>query len=227
MRILLAEDNESLARATQVILTRSGFDVTVVHDGARALETFHSGYFDCAVLDIMMPIQDGLEVLKAIREEGNTTPVILLTAKTQVDDKVIGLEYGADDYISKPYDARELVARIKAAARPRSGASSKITFGDLTIESEAAQITTQRGSLCVDPHEIAMLIALANAGGSSVDEPWLIQHVWGDEALMGTAELYVKLLNGKLAALGSNTSIEGSADEGWKLVRQDGHGEAS
>ena len=124
MRVLLAEDNASLARATAAILTRSGFEVEVANDGGKALNMVQNGYYDVAVLDIMMPVLDGLQVLKAMRAEGNTTPVILLTAKTQVDDKVHGLELGADDYISKPFDARELVARIKAAGRPRSGAAA-------------------------------------------------------------------------------------------------------
>ena len=141
MRVLLAEDNVRLARATEVILEKNGLTVEVSHDGLEALDALDSGYFDVAVLDIMMPGLDGLEVLRRVRAEGNDVPVILLTAKTQVDDKVAGLGDGADDYITKPYDSRELVARIRAAARHRSGASSKVRFGDLVIEEDSSTLT--------------------------------------------------------------------------------------
>ena len=227
MRVLLAEDNVSLARATEVILSRSGFEVEVAHDGGEALSQFQNGYFDVAVLDIMMPVMDGLEVLRRIREEGNTTPVILLTAKTQVDDKVQGLELGADDYVSKPFDARELIARIKAVARPRSGAAADVSYGDLRIETDMVRLTTSRGSLRVDPHEISMVVSLANAGGSTVATEWLASHVWGENAIAGTVGLYAKLLNGKFEALGSTVRVEGSDDEGWRLVKSDGDGAAS
>ena len=224
MRVLLAEDNASLARATAAILTRSGFEVEVANDGGKALNMVQNGYYDVAVLDIMMPVLDGLQVLKAMRAEGNTTPVILLTAKTQVDDKVHGLELGADDYISKPFDARELVARIKAAGRPRSGAAAVIRYGDLSIAPESAQISTERGSLRVDPYEVQMIAALANAGGSPVAADWLARHVWDDAVLPGAIKLYAKMLNSKLSALGSQARVKGSEDEGWRLVKHDGDG---
>ena len=227
MRVLLAEDNVSLARATEVILTRSGFEVEVAHDGGEALELFNNGYFDVGVLDIMMPVMDGLEVLRRVRAEGNTTPVILLTAKAQVDDRIQGLDLGADDYMSKPFDARELIARIRAAARPRSGAAATISFGDLTIEADAVRLTTARGSLRVDPYEVSLVAALANAGGSAVGTEWLRGRVWGEKAIEGVVPLYAKLLNGKLEALGSTVRVEGSDEEGWRLVRPDGDGASS
>lgn len=224
MRVLLAEDNASLARATTAILTRSDCEVHVAHDGAEALQMLCNGYFDVAVLDIMMPEMDGLAVLRSMRSEGNTTPTILLTAKTQVDDRVLGLDLGADDYISKPFDARELVARVRAAARPRSGASSVVRCGDLCIETDAARLSTERGALRVDPHEAAMVAALANAGGTPVAAPWLVDHIWDGEALSGTVELYARLLNAKLEALGSSLRVEGAEGDGWRLVSADGDG---
>lgn len=225
MRVLLAEDNASLARATAAILTRSGFEVVVANDGGRALDMVQNGYYDVALLDIMMPVRNGLEVLQAMRAEGNTTPVILLTAKTQVDDKVHGLELGADDYISKPFDARELVARIRAAARPRSGAAATILYGDLTIRPEAVQLSTERGSLRVDPYEMHLITTLANAGGSPVAADWLALHVWDDSVLPGAIKLYAKMLNSKLQALGSSARVKGSEGEGWRLVKSCGDGE--
>lgn len=183
-----------------------------------------NGYYDVVVLDIMMPVMDGLEVLKQMRAEGNTTPTIMLTAKTQVDDKVIGLDLGANDYVPKPFDARELVARVRAAARRRSGAATVVTYGDIRIEEAAVLLSTERGSLRIDPHEVQVVIALAHAGGSSVATGWLAEHVWNGDALPGAIELYARLINGKLEALGSVLRIKGSETDGWRLVRHDGDG---
>lgn len=222
MRVLLAEDNVRLARATEVILEKNGLTVEVVHDGPAALSALRGGYFDVAVLDIMMPGLDGLEVLRRVRAEGNDVPVILLTAKTQVDDKVVGLEDGADDYITKPYDSRELVARIRAAARHRSGASPKVCFGDLVIGEDDSTLSTREGSLSVNQREAQMAALLAHAGGKRVDTSWLSERVWDGAALDGEVELYASYLNGKLEALGSDVKVEGSSDDGWRMVESCG-----
>lgn len=222
MRVLYAEDNPSLARATAAILTRSGFEVEVAPDGGKALERLRTGYYDVAVLDIMMPVMDGLEVLRQARQEGNDVPVVMLTAKTQVDDKVAGLDLGADDYVTKPYDARELVARVRAAARPRSGASSRVAFGDLSIETETLEFKGPKGSLRVDPREARLAAALAHAGGSVVESSWLVERVWGGEAMEGALRLYAQFLNGMFQAVGSAARVVGSDDEGWRLVSADG-----
>jgi DNA-binding response OmpR family regulator len=222
MRVLLAEDNVRLARATEVILEKNGLTVEVVHDGPAALSALKGGYFDVVVLDIMMPGLDGLEVLRRVRAEGNDVPVILLTAKTQVDDKVVGLEDGADDYITKPYDSRELVARIRAAARHRSGASPKVCFGDLVIGEDDSTLSTREGSLSVNQREAQMAALLAHAGGKKVDTSWLSDRVWDGAALDGEVELYASYLNGKLEALGSDVKVEGSADDGWRMVESCG-----
>lgn len=222
MRVLLAEDNVRLARATEVILQKNGLTVEVVHDGPAALSALRGGYFDVAVLDIMMPGLDGLEVLRRVRAEGNDVPVILLTAKTQVDDKVVGLEDGADDYITKPYDSRELVARIRAAARHRSGASPKVCFGDLVIGEDDSTLSTREGSLGVSQREAQMAALLAHAGGKRVDSRWLSERVWDGAALDGEVELYASYLNGKLSALGSDVKVEGSPDDGWRMVESRG-----
>jgi DNA-binding response OmpR family regulator len=222
MRVLLAEDNVRLARATEVILEKNGLTVEVVHDGPAALSALKGGYFDVAVLDIMMPGLDGLEVLRRVRAEGNDVPVILLTAKTQVDDKVVGLEDGADDYITKPYDSRELVARIRAAARHHSGASPKVCFGDLVIGEDDSTLSTREGSLSVNQREAQMAALLAHAGGKKVDTSWLSDRVWDGAALDGEVELYASYLNGKLEALGSDVKVEGSADDGWRMVESCG-----
>ena len=120
MRLLLAEDEKSLARAVSAILEKNNFSVDVVYDGADALDWLRAGNYDGAVLDIMMPKMDGITVLKTIRAEGNMLPVLLLTAKSEIDDKVEGLDSGANDYLTKPFAAKELLARIRRSRPPRS-----------------------------------------------------------------------------------------------------------
>ena len=171
---------------------------------------------------ITFDTHDGLEVLRSIRAEGNSVPVIMLTAKTQVDDKVEGLELGANDYVTKPYNARELVARIKAAGRPRSGATSLVNFGDLTIRADTLELSTKRGTLRVDPHEMSFVSLLARAGGRTVESTWLLERVWEGDAPDGTLSLYASFINGKLQALGSPVSVVGSDEEGWRMVGPDG-----
>ena len=222
MRVLLAEDNASLARATTAILSKNGLEVEYAADGGKALSMLRGGCYDVAVLDIMMPVMDGLEVLRSIRADGNSVPVLMLTAKTQVDDKVVGLDLGANDYVTKPYNARELVARIKALGRPRSGATSLVNFGDLTIRADTLELSTMRGTLRVDPHEMSFASLLARAGGRTVKSTWLVERVWEGDAPDGTLSLYASFLNGKLQALGSLVAVEGSDDEGWRMVSPDG-----
>lgn len=222
MRVLYAEDNPSLARATSAIFRKSGFEVEVASDGGEALEMLRGGYYDVAVLDIMMPVMDGLEVLRRARAEGNDVPVIMLTAKTQVDDKVAGLDLGANDYVTKPYDARELVARVRAAGRPRSGAAARVTWRDVTIETESLELVGAKGTLRVDPREAKLAAALAHAGGKVVGSSWLVERVWEGDAMEGTLDLYAQFLNGKLKAVGSTVRVEGSDEAGWRLVSADG-----
>lgn len=224
MRVLLAEDNASLARATVAILSRSGLAVEHAPDGGQALRMLRGGCYDVVVLDIMMPVMDGLEVLGHMREEGYSTPVIMLTAKTQVDDKVSGLDLGANDYVTKPFDARELVARIRAVARPRSGASSLVTCGDLVVNTETNELSTERGTLRVDVREARLAAALARSCGSTVEAGWLDRHVWEGEAMEGATSLYASFVNSKLGVLGSSLGVEGSDETGWRMVD---HGETA
>lgn len=218
MRILLAEDNPSLARATAAILAHGGFEVDTVNDGGEALGALQEGDYDAAVLDIMMPVADGLEVLRRVRAEGNPIPILLLTAKTQVEDKVEGLDDGANDYLTKPFDARELIARVRAIARPRSGAASGVSCGDLTLRSQTLEACSKAGSLRLDPHEFGLLEALCLAPNTNFSTNRLVERVWEGNAPQGTVPLYVSYLNSKLGAIGSTQRVAGSDDEGWRLV---------
>lgn len=224
MRVLLAEDNASLARATAAILKHGGFEVQVVGDGGQALDALQEGDFDAAVLDIMMPVASGLDVLRAVRRQGNPVPVLLLTAKTQVEDKVEGLDDGANDYLTKPFDARELIARVKAIARPRSGAAADVTCADLTLHPSSLEARSKHGSLRLEPHEFSLLQTLCLAPNTSFQEQRLVDRVWNGSAPDGTVQLYVSYLNSKLSAIGSTQRIQKASDGGWRL---EDHGAAS
>ena len=135
MRLLLAEDEKELAKALAVILRHNNYSVDVVHDGQDALCYLENGDYDGAILDIMMPKIDGLTVLRTIREKGSGLPVLILTARSDIDDRVEGLDAGADDYLTKPFDTRELLARIRAMTRGGSArADTSLRLGNITLD---------------------------------------------------------------------------------------------
>lgn len=147
MRLLLAEDEKALSKALTTILERSKYSVDAVYDGQSALDYLKMDNYDGVILDIMMPKVDGLTVLKKIREQGNLIPVLLLTAKSEVDDKVEGLDAGANDYLAKPFHSKELLARIRAMTRTQAAqADSKLHVGNVTLDRAAFELSTPKGS---------------------------------------------------------------------------------
>ena len=136
MRILLAEDERSLSRAVIALLEKNNYSADAVYDGQEALEYLEVGNYDALILDLMMPKMDRLTVLRTLREQGNPIPVLILTAKSEVDDKVLGLDTGANDYLTKPFSTQELMARIRAMTRSQTGGkvTSRLTFGNITLD---------------------------------------------------------------------------------------------
>ena len=147
MRLLLAEDERELSQALVAILTHSNYSVDAVYDGREALTYLENGNYDGAILDIMMPKMDGLAVLRRIREQGNAIPVLLLTAKAEVDDRVAGLDCGADDYVTKPFATKELLARIRAMTRRQAElTSSVLKFANLSLDRAGYEMSTEKGT---------------------------------------------------------------------------------
>ena len=147
MRILLAEDERSLSRAVVALLERNNYAVDAVFDGVEALEYLAAGNYDALILDIMMPRLDGLSVLRRIRAGGNPIPVLMLTAKSEIDDKVAGLDAGANDYLTKPFSTRELLARLRAITRSQMNqVSSKLRFGNVTLDQASFELSGPEGS---------------------------------------------------------------------------------
>ena len=158
MRLLLAEDEKALSKALTAILERNNYSVDAVYDGQSALEYLETDNYDGVILDIMMPKVDGLTVLRKVREKGNLIPILLLTAKSEVDDKVEGLDAGANDYLTKPFHSKELLARIHAITRTQAAqTTSKLTFGNVTLDQATFELSTAKGSFRLANKEFQML----------------------------------------------------------------------
>ena len=158
MRLLLAEDEKALSKALTTILERNNYSVDAIYDGQEALDYLEYGQYDGIILDIMMPKVDGITVLKTIRSSGNNIPVLMLTAKSEVDDKVEGLDSGANDYLTKPFQSKELLARIRAMTRSSTAQlSSQLKMGNVTLNQATFELSTPSGSVRLANKEFQML----------------------------------------------------------------------
>ena len=225
MRLLLAEDEKSLARAVSAILEKNNFSVDVVYDGADALDWLRAGNYDGAVLDIMMPKMDGITVLKTIRAEGNMLPVLLLTAKSEIDDKVEGLDSGANDYLTKPFAAKELLARIRAMTRAQTAQpSSTLSVGNLTLDRATFELKSPSGSFRLANKEFQMLVTLMANPKTLISTERFMEKIWGydAEAEINVVWVYISYLRKKLTALNANVQIKATRNAGYSLeVKED------
>jgi DNA-binding response OmpR family regulator len=220
IKVLLAEDTADLNRALSAILTHEGYDVTAVFDGEEALTCLRTNAYDAVILDIMMPKKDGLEVLSSMRAEGNNSPVLLLTAKAEVDDRVNGLDAGADDYLTKPFAMKELLARIPSMTRRRSSYSGgELRIGDLTLNAENFELRAEN-SVRLSIKEFELMQLLMKNAGKPLKTSFLLQHVWANDTGTGeeTVWLYISYLRNKLNAVASHVSLEGTRGESFSLV---------
>lgn len=210
MRLLLAEDERSLSRALVTILNRNGFEVDAVYDGKAALEAIESGNYDGVVLDIMMPKMNGLEVLKTIRDKENLIPILMLTAKAEIDDKVEGLDLGANDYLTKPFAAKELLARIRTMIRTQTTQTESILHvGNITLNRATFELTSPTGSFRLANKEFQMMELFLCNKGHSITHKRLMEKIWGDEKQVQTnvVWMYISYLRKKLEALHANLQI--------------------
>lgn len=210
MRLLLAEDERSLSRALVTILNRNGFEADAVYDGKAALEAIESGNYDGAVLDIMMPKMNGLEVLKTIRDKKNLIPILMLTAKAEIDDKVEGLDLGANDYLTKPFAAKELLARIRTMIRTQTTQTESILYvGNITLNRATFELTSPTGSFRLANKEFQMMEMFLCNQGHSITHTRLLEKIWGDEKQVQTnvVWMYISYLRKKLEALHANLQI--------------------
>ena len=219
MRILLAEDEIPLARALVRILEKSNYSAEAVHNGLDALQYLENGDYDLAILDWMMPKMDGITVLQTLRRQGNNIPVVLLTAKSEVDDKVLGLDSGANDYITKPFDTKELLARIRVLTRGQNLADSKLHFGNICLDRATFTLTSPSGSFRLANKEYQMMEILMSNPKNLVSSERLMEKIWGYEtdAEINVVWVYISYLRKKLTALQANVQIKSSRNAGYTL----------
>ena len=220
MRLLLAEDEVELAKALAVILRHNNYSVDTVHNGEDALCYLENGDYDGAILDIMMPKLDGLSVLKRIREQENGIPVLILTAKSEIDDRVQGLDAGADDYLTKPFAMKELLARVRAMLRRRTeSVDTRLTFGDITLELSTSMLCCLDEKVRLTNKEFQMLEMLITADGGIISVDKFMDKIWGydSETEQNVVWVYVSYLRRKLLGLGSSVRIDAHRNLGYSL----------
>ncbi len=220
MRILLAEDEPELNRALVAVFTKNNYSVDSVFDGEEAVTYLTEGDYDCAVLDVMMPKMDGITALKTIRKAGKTLPVLILTAKSEIDDRILGLDSGADDYLTKPFAVKELLARVRAITRRLTvGVDANLTFGNATLSRSTYLLTTPTGECRLTNKEFQMLEMLMSAPNQVVSPEQFMEKIWGfdSDAEIGVVWVYVAYLRKKLAAVGANVQIKALRNAGYTL----------
>jgi DNA-binding response OmpR family regulator len=219
MRILLAEDERALSKAVVKIFEKNNYSADAVYNGEDALDYLQSGCYDVAVLDIMMPKMDGITVLKKIREQGNRIPVLMLTAKSDIEDRVLGLDSGANDYLPKPFDTRELLARIRSITRGKSELDTKLTAGNITLDRATFELSSPTGGFRLANKEYQIMEYLMVNPHRVLSTDMLMERIWGfdNEAEINVVWVYISYLRKKLNALGADIQIKSSRNAGYSL----------
>lgn len=219
MRILLAEDERSLSKALIKIFEINNYSADAVYNGEEAVEYIESGNYDVVVLDIMMPKLDGIEVLKKVRNSGNNIPILMLTAKAEVDDKVLGLDSGANDYLTKPFDTKELLARIRAITRTNECIDSTLRFGNISLNRATYELSSATKGYRLANKEFQMMEMLITNPRQLISVERFMEKIWGfdAEAEINVVWVYISYLRKKLKALNANIQIKASRNAGYTL----------
>ena len=220
MRLLLAEDEKALSRALVAILERNHYSVDAVYDGRDALTYLEADNYDGAILDIMMPGMGGITVLQTIRAKGNCIPVLMVAAKSEVEEKVHGLDAGANDYLTKPFHTQELLARIRAMTRTQAAQpDSRLQFGNVTLDRATFELSTPSGSFRLANKEYQMLELLMCNPHSLIPTERFLEKIWGYDsgATLNVVWVYISYLRKKLAALDATIQIKATRNAGYSL----------
>ena len=217
MRILLVEDDRSLSRAVSTILQKNNYSVDCVNNGQLALDYLEQDIYDAVIMDIMMPVMDGITALKNLRKRGNNIPVLMLTAKTEIDDKVEGLDNGANDYLTKPFDTRELLARLRVLTRNERQHDSVMTLGNITLNTSTCELSSATDSFLLTNKEYQMM--LMNNKDQVISAEHFMEKIWDSDSDsdISTVWSYISYLRRKLEALGSEYSIATRRNMGYYL----------
>lgn len=223
MRILLVEDEKSLAAAVKEILKQNRYEVDVAYDGEEGTDYGRTGLYDMILLDIMLPKQDGLSVLRQLRKEGIQSAILLLTAKAVVEDRIAGLDTGADDYLPKPFVMGELLARVRALGRRKGEyTGDSLSFGDLELNKNTCELCCQGQRVKLGAKEYQAMELLLSNSRQIITKELFAEKVWGydSEAEYNQVEVYISFLRKKMAYLECRTAIKTVRGRGYILEEQ-------
>ena len=224
MRVLIVEDERRLAQTLADLMEAHNYGADIAYDGEEGLDNALSGIYDVILLDVMLPKRSGYEIVHALRKEGDKTPVLMLTARTEVEDRINGLDSGADYYLTKPFDSNELLACIRAITRRNTDAvDNALAFGDLRLELDTCQLSCGERAVRLSKKEFAMMEKLMANSGKVVTKEQLLLSVWGYEsdAEDNNVEVYISFLRKKLKHLKSFVSIKTLRMVGYTLQEAD------
>ena len=222
MRVLIVEDEVRLAQTLQDLMEMEGYTADVCHDGEAGLDNALSGIYDVILLDVMLPKLDGFTVLRRLRSAGSAVPVLMLTARDQVGDKVTGLDAGADYYLTKPFDTRELLACVNALLRRQGAQVNQLTLGNTSLDLSTAALSCGADSIRLSAREFDIMRLLLQAGERNLSKAALLERVWGydSDAVENHVEVYIGFLRKKLASIGSNIRIAAIRRLGYHLEEE-------
>ena len=223
MKILIIEDEKILADSTKSLLESKGFDAEAVYDGETGKDYAELGVYDLLILDVMMPKMNGYEVARTVRKNRCSTPILMLTAKSSLEDRIEGLNAGADYYLTKPFDSRELLACINALLRRQGGQVDEMVFGNTVLDLSSSMLICGGKEIRLSAREFDVMRALFNAKGRNLSKEAILAKVWGydSNAVENHVEVYVGFLRKKLANIGSNINIESIRRLGYHLEAKD------
>ena len=223
MKILIVEDEKLLADSLKMLLERKGFDVECAYDGKSGAEYAELGIYDLLILDVMMPEMDGYQVARQVRAKRCATPILMLTAKSELEDRITGLNAGADYYLTKPFDTRELLACINALLRRQGGQVDELSYGNTVLDLSTCILSCGDKSIRLSDREFDVMRLLLQTGEKNISKEVLLVRVWGFEsnATENHVEVYVGFLRKKLKSIGSNIRIEAIRRQGYHLEVND------
>jgi len=219
MRILLAEDERALAKAIVKIFEKNNYSADAVYDGEEALAYLENGNYDVAVLDIMMPKLDGISVLKQVRASGNQIPILMLTAKSDIEDRVLGLDSGANDYLPKPFDTRELLARIRCITRSKTETDKTLSVGNVTLDRSTFELFSPFGNFRLASKEYQLMELFLSNPHHVFSTERIMEKIWGfdSEAEINVVWVYISYLRKKLTALHADVELKATRNVGYSL----------
>ena len=222
MQILVVEDEVLLAKSLKEILEESEHGVSLAYDGEEGLELARNAHFDLLILDLMLPKLNGFQVARTLRKEKNGLPVLMLTAKSDILDRVEGLDSGADYYLTKPFDKRELLACINALLRRQGKEVNQISFGNTSLDLDSSELVSGENALRLSSKEFQMMKLLLSEGKNNITKNTFLEKIWGfdSDATENNVEVYIGFLRKKLKALSSDIAIVSSRGLGYHLEEE-------